>query len=87
MIVRVRITKKKGVVMRNWALHRCSESVTLRDLATSLIDGSSGNEFFPTIEPFHLHCRPVLGRCGMSMGDLVGTPINFTVADVILCVL
>ena len=77
MIVSVRITNRGGEVLRNWALHRCSETALLQNLATSLLDGSSGNDFFQAIEPFYLQCRPVLARCGMSMGDLVGTLLDF----------
>ena len=45
MIARVRITKRGGEVLRNWALHRCSETALLQDLAVSdLLDGSSGND-------------------------------------------
>ncbi len=32
MIVRVRITKTGGNVLRNWALHRCGENVTIENL-------------------------------------------------------
>ena len=44
MIALVRITKRGGEVLRNWALHRCSETALLQNLATSLLDRSSGND-------------------------------------------
>ena len=46
MIVRVRISKSGGIVLRKFALHRCSDSTTVEKLAKSLIDGTSENYFF-----------------------------------------
>ena len=54
MILRVKITLKGGTVLRNWALHKCGEGVSLKDLSASLLNGSSGNTYFQAIEPFYL---------------------------------
>ena len=81
MIIRVRILER-GVILRNWALHKVGETSTLREISLSLLDGSSKNAFFPAIEPFYKQCSPVIARCGMDMADMVGTPIEFSVQDV-----
>ena len=78
MIVRVRIVKTGGVVLRNWALHRCSDNVTINALKDDLVSGSSGNPFFPAIEPYYMQCRPAIIRAGMSMIDLVGVVVSFS---------
>ena len=67
------------VVLRNcnWVLHHCSDNVTLRALKDDLVSNASGNSFFPAIEPFYRQCRQAVVRTGMSMGDLVGVPLDF----------
>ena len=66
MIVRFRITKTGGNMLRNLALHRCGENVTIEKLDKTIIEGTSGNVFFPAIGPLHLNSRPVRAKCGMS---------------------
>lgn len=83
MIVRVKIVRKGGgSVLRKWALHRCGEGVTLTNLKDVLFSGDSTNILFPAIEPFYLQCRTTLARCGMSISDMVATPMDFSVSDV-----
>ena len=62
MIVRVRIIRKEGVILRDWALHRAANITTLQNLSGELISGS-GNVFFPT-EPFFWQCKAVVARAG-----------------------
>ena len=48
MILRVRITKTGGQILRNWALHRVSDTVLLKNVASELVTGSGGGSLFYT---------------------------------------
>ena len=65
-------------MIRNWALHKCPDNIKIGELGKSLVDGSSSNPYFPAIEPFYLHCRPLIAKAGMSRSDMLGTPLDFS---------
>ena len=65
MILRVRITKTGCQILCNWALHRVSDTVLLKNVASELVTGSGGNQFFDAIEPFYLQCQQIVAKAGM----------------------
>ena len=77
MIVRVKIRNKVGKILRQWALHRTESSVTLTQLKQSMFDGSSGNECFPSLQPAYIQHARTSAVCGMTMSDLIETPMDF----------
>ena len=82
MIVRVKIRKRNGIVLRRWALHRANDNDSLNELKKSLFDGSSGNECFPSITPPWLQLARTAAVCGMKISDLIGTPMDFKLSEI-----